>query len=104
MFYLPPPKPLNHLVQDLYGGPCMVLQGALDPLNDARARAAALDAACSNVEVQLIDGGHCPVIRPSPCLALHARSEISSATRSFLYLHVRTYILTAWVEVYVKVA
>lgn len=65
MFYLPPPKPLNHLVQDLYGGPCMVLQGALDPLNDARARAAALDAACSNVEVQLIDGGHCPVISPS---------------------------------------
>lgn len=65
VFYLPPPKPLNHLVQDLYGGPCMVLQGALDPLNDARARAAALDAACSNVEVQLIDGGHCPVISPS---------------------------------------
>ena len=39
----------------------MVLQGALDPLNDARARAAALQAACSNVEVQLIGGGHCPV-------------------------------------------
>ena len=61
VFYLPPPKPLNHLVQDLYRGPCMVLQGALDPLNDARARAAALQAACSNVEVQLIGGGHCPV-------------------------------------------
>ena len=61
VFYLPPPKPLNYLVQDLYGGPCMVLQGALDPLNDARARAAALQAACSNVEVQLIGGGHCPV-------------------------------------------
>ncbi|CAK0783042.1 hypothetical protein CVIRNUC_006237 [Coccomyxa viridis] len=60
VFYLPPPKPLNYLVQDLYGGPCMVLQGALDPLNDARARAAALQAACSNVEVQLIGGGHCP--------------------------------------------
>ena len=47
----------------------MVLQGAMDPLNDARARAAALDAACSNVEVQLIDGGHCPV-RPGAHIAL----------------------------------
>ena len=90
VFYLPPPKPLNYLVQDLYGGPCMVLQGALDPLNDARARAVALDAACSNVEVQLIDGGHCPVIRPSPCLALHATiaSIISSATRGVRHLYV----------------
>jgi len=53
--------PLNYLVQDLYGGPCMVLQGAMDPLNDAKARAASLEAACANVEVQLINGGHCPV-------------------------------------------
>ena len=60
MFYLPAPLPLNHLVQDLYRGPVLVLQGARDPLNDAPARAAALDAACSNVRVQLIEGGHCP--------------------------------------------
>ena len=60
VFYLPAPVPLNHLVQDLYGGPALVLQGARDPLNDAPARAAALDAACRNVRVQLIDGGHCP--------------------------------------------
>ena len=60
VFYLPPPLPLNHLVADMYGGPVLVLQGAKDPLNDAMARAAALGAACSNVRVQLIDGGHCP--------------------------------------------
>jgi hypothetical protein len=61
VFYLPKPLPLNHLVGDLYGGPTMVLQGALDPLNDARARAHALQEACPNVRVRLLDGGHCPV-------------------------------------------
>lgn len=28
VFYLPKPRPLNYLVQDLYGGPTLVLQGA----------------------------------------------------------------------------
>lgn len=28
VFYLPKPRPLNHLVQDLFGGPTLVLQGA----------------------------------------------------------------------------
>ena len=70
VFYLPAPKPLNYLVQDMYGGPCMVLQGAKDPLNDARARAAALGAACPNVQVQLINGGHCPVQSLSLCVTV----------------------------------
>jgi pimeloyl-ACP methyl ester carboxylesterase len=48
------------LVAELYGGPVLVLQGARDPLNDAPARAAALAAACSNVRVHLLEGGHCP--------------------------------------------
>lgn len=35
-FYLPRPLPLNHYVADRWGGPTLCLQGALDPLNDAR--------------------------------------------------------------------
>lgn len=67
MFYLPKPLPLNHLVKDLYGGPTLVLQGAKDPLNDARGRASALQGACPNVRVHLLEGGHCPVrAAPSP--------------------------------------
>lgn len=60
VFYLPKPRPLNHLVADLWGGPTLVLQGVLDPLNDAKGRAEALAAACPNVAVQLVDAGHCP--------------------------------------------
>ena len=56
----------------------MVLQGAMDPLNDARARAAALDAACSNVEVQLIAGGHCPVCACTHQLICQVIALISS--------------------------
>lgn len=60
VFYLPKPRPLNHLVADLWGGPTLVLQGVLDPLNDAKGRAKAIAAACPNVAVQLVDAGHCP--------------------------------------------
>lgn len=31
-----------------------------DPLSDAKDRAKELKAACSNVEVELLDAGHCP--------------------------------------------
>lgn len=60
VFYLPPPRALNYLVQDKYGGPCLVLQGALDPLNDAVGRAKQLERTCQNVEVILLEAGHCP--------------------------------------------
>ncbi|KAG2443194.1 hypothetical protein HYH02_009271 [Chlamydomonas schloesseri] len=60
VFYLPPPRALNWLVKDAYGGPAMVLQGALDPLNDAKSRAKEMGALCPNVEVVLLQAGHCP--------------------------------------------
>ncbi|BDA47584.1 probable pheophytinase, chloroplastic at C-terminar half [Coccomyxa sp. Obi] len=60
VFYLPKPLPLNHLVRDLYRGRALVLQGAKDPLNDARGRAAALQESCPNISVHLLDAGHCP--------------------------------------------
>jgi len=62
VFYLPPPRALNFLVADMYRGPCLVLQGAADPLNDARGRAAQLGALCpANVDVAVMEGrGHCP--------------------------------------------
>lgn len=52
VFYLPKPRPLNHLVADLWGGPTLVLQGVLDPLNDAKGescvsfKAASLQSIC----------------------------------------------------------
>jgi pimeloyl-ACP methyl ester carboxylesterase len=36
------------------------VQGVLDPLNDARKRAADIAAACPNVAVVLLEAGHCP--------------------------------------------
>ncbi len=60
VFYLPPPRPLNHLVAAAYGGPTRVLQGRLDPLNDAQGRAQQLAELCPNVDVVLLDAGHCP--------------------------------------------
>ncbi|KAG1659816.1 hypothetical protein FOA52_002153 [Chlamydomonas sp. UWO 241] len=61
VFYLPPPRALDHLVRDKFKGPTLVLQGVLDPLNDARKRAAEIKAACpDNVAVVLVEAGHCP--------------------------------------------
>lgn len=39
VFYLPKPRPLNYLVGGLFQGPTLVLNGSLDPLNNAVARA-----------------------------------------------------------------
>lgn len=61
VFYLPKPLPLNHLVSNLYRGRVLVLQGARDPLNDARGRAQSLQSSCPNVDVHLLNAGHCPV-------------------------------------------
>jgi pimeloyl-ACP methyl ester carboxylesterase len=62
VFYLPPPRALNYLVGEMFKGPTLVLQGAADPLNDARGRAEELGKLCrSNVDVVLMEGrGHCP--------------------------------------------
>jgi len=39
VFYLPKPRPLDHLVGTLFAGPTLVLNGALDPLQKAVDRA-----------------------------------------------------------------
>ncbi|CAI5520701.1 unnamed protein product [Closterium sp. Naga37s-1] len=58
-FYLPTPEPLNSLLIR-YGGPVLVLQGSLDPLNDAVARANLITATCPGVALKLLKAGHCP--------------------------------------------
>ncbi|CAI5989190.1 unnamed protein product [Closterium sp. NIES-64] len=58
-FYLPKPEPLNSLLIR-YGGPVLVLQGSLDPLNDAVARANLITATCPGVALKLLKAGHCP--------------------------------------------
>jgi hypothetical protein len=47
VFYLPKPRPLNYLVNELWGGPTAVIQGVLDPLNDAQVRAPPPVAPCA---------------------------------------------------------
>jgi pimeloyl-ACP methyl ester carboxylesterase len=60
VFYLPSPRPLNYLINELYRGPVLVLQGALDPLNDATSRARQITHACPTAECVLLQAGHCP--------------------------------------------
>lgn len=60
VFYLPSPRPLNYLINELYGGPVLVLQGALDPLNDAQSRARQITDACPTAQCVLLQAGHCP--------------------------------------------
>ncbi|EFJ50097.1 hypothetical protein VOLCADRAFT_89124 [Volvox carteri f. nagariensis] len=62
VWYLPPPRALNWLIAEAWRGPTLVLQsqGALDPLNDAPSRARQLGRLCTNVEVELLQAGHCP--------------------------------------------
>jgi pimeloyl-ACP methyl ester carboxylesterase len=60
VFYLPKPPALNALVA-AFGKRTLVLQGALDPLNDSKKRAADLARLCpANATVQLLQAGHCP--------------------------------------------
>ena len=60
VFFLPSPRPLNYLINELYGGEVLVLQGVLDPLNDATKRAQQIVAACPRAELEMLDAGHCP--------------------------------------------
>ena len=61
VFYMPKPRALDVLLVREFGGPCLLLQGARDPLNDAVARARALGAAVPGIEVRLLpEAGHCP--------------------------------------------
>jgi len=56
---LPKPVSMNALF-DEYQGPILIAQGALDPLNDAKARAASFGAIRGNISVRLLELGHCP--------------------------------------------
>eukprot|EP00892_Ulva_mutabilis_P007297 jgi/Ulvmu1/493/UM001_0501.1 len=59
-FYLAPPRPLPYMLNTLYRGPVLVVQGVLDILNDARGRAAKLEAAIPAARLVTLDAGHCP--------------------------------------------
>lgn len=55
---LPPSRSMNALFAD-YGGPVLIAQGALDPLNDAPTRAAMFGRIRTGVTVDLLQSGHC---------------------------------------------
>lgn len=58
--FLPKAIPLNYLLREMYGGPILVVQGCLDPLNDAKGRAAQIEEICPDALVKLLSAGHCP--------------------------------------------
>lgn len=45
----------------LLTGPILIAQGALDPLNDARSRAASFAQIRSGIKTDLLELGHCPM-------------------------------------------
>ena len=70
MFYLPKPRPLDHLVGTLFAGPTLVLNGALDPLQKAVERAEVITPSMSCVYGVLTQGvKHCCVKEPGKASA-----------------------------------
>lgn len=61
-FYLAPQRPLPYLLNELYQGPVLILQGVLDPLGGGKSgeRADKLEAAIHKATKVCIDAGHCP--------------------------------------------
>ncbi len=51
---------MNDLLRE-YTGPVLIAQGALDPLNNAPARAKQFEGIRPGVWVRLLDLGHCPM-------------------------------------------
>jgi pimeloyl-ACP methyl ester carboxylesterase len=48
------------MLNELYQGPVLILQGVLDPLNNAQKRADDLEEAIPLATKVCIDAGHCP--------------------------------------------
>jgi pimeloyl-ACP methyl ester carboxylesterase len=44
----------------MFEGPVLIAQGILDPLNDAKGRARMFGDLRSGIDVEEINGGHCP--------------------------------------------
>ena len=59
VFFLKKPVPLNYLLSEMFQKPVLMLQGALDPLSDAVKKANSVQALCPNVQVDLLEAGHC---------------------------------------------
>eukprot|EP01041_Mallomonas_annulata_P001216 gene1216-2367_t len=57
---LPSPTPFNDLFRQFLG-PVLVAQGVLDPLNNSTARAAAFAGIRTDIDVDLLQLGHCPM-------------------------------------------
>eukprot|EP00879_Flechtneria_rotunda_P024021 GHRR01025443.1.p2 GENE.GHRR01025443.1~~GHRR01025443.1.p2 ORF type:complete len:101 (+),score=36.52 GHRR01025443.1:214-516(+) len=48
------------MIAELWKGPTAVVQGVLDPLNDALGRARQLAEICPDLQVWELQAGHCP--------------------------------------------
>jgi len=59
-FRLPPSRPIPELLRALDSVPVLLIQGILDPLNDARKRAEQIAAIHPEVQVVQLRAGHCP--------------------------------------------
>lgn len=57
VFYLPPPRALNYLINEAYKKPTCLLTGGLDPLNDAKGRTSQLSGLVPDTMVIVCDAG-----------------------------------------------
>eukprot|EP00210_Caulerpa_lentillifera_P003151 g3011.t1 len=60
VFFLQKPVPLNYYLSELYRGEVLLLQGALDPLNQAVELAELVEDLRPGITVEIIQAGHCP--------------------------------------------
>ena len=67
---LPPPVSMNSLLHS-YTGPVLICQGVLDPLNDANARADMFATIRSDVAVDKLQLGHCPMDENAAMVSLY---------------------------------
>lgn len=81
-FYLPPARPLPYMLNTLYKGPVLIVQGVLDPLNSSAKRADALEAAIANSEKVCIDAGHCPHDEVPEQVNAAIKDFVSATTRA----------------------
>ena len=76
---LPAPVSMNVLLGNSYLGPVLISQGALDPLNDAPARAAMFGQIRTHdaqhpIKVDLLQLGHCPMDESAEGVAMSIRN------------------------------
>jgi len=78
-----------------YTGPVLICQGVLDPLNDASTRADMFAAIRSNIAVDKLQLGHCPMDENATMVSMYVCLLV------YIYKYSRVYQTRALVSYYV---